>query len=52
MTYDLVKSTWTEWSITKADGQIGLIFVGSPPKSLTASLMAAKSTTAGIPVKS
>lgn len=50
--YSLTKSAWIEWSITKSEGHTGLILFGSPPKLLTASLMAAKSTTAGTPVKS
>ena len=43
-------STWTEWSITKSTADKGLIVFGSFDFSLTASLMAAKSATAGIPV--
>lgn len=46
------KSTWTEWSITKSEGQMGLMRFGSPPSFSTASRIAAKSTTAGTPVKS
>ena len=46
------KSTWTEWSITRSAGQIGLMVNGFPPNWFTASLMAAKSTRAGTPVKS
>lgn len=38
--------------MTKSTGQRGLIFFGSPPNLATASLIAAKSTTAGTPVKS
>jgi hypothetical protein len=38
--------------MTKSTGQSGLIFWGSPPSLFMASLMAAKSTTAGTPVKS
>lgn len=45
-------STWTEWSTTRSTGQSGLIFFGSPPSLTIASLMAARSTTAGTPVKS
>ena len=43
-------STWTEWSITKSTAERGLIVLGSLSFSLTASLIAAKSATAGIPV--
>lgn len=49
--YLLDTSTWTEWSITRSTGQSGLILSGSPPSLLTASRMAAKSTTAGTPLK-
>ena len=42
-------STWTEWSITKSTGHTGLITSGLPPSRSTASLIAAKSTTAGTP---
>ena len=45
-------STMTEWSITRSTGTIGLIFCGSPPRLDMASRMAARSTTAGTPVKS
>ena len=45
-------STWTEWSITSSAGTSGLILAGSPPRSAIASRMAARSTTAGTPVKS
>lgn len=38
--------------MTRSAGQIGLMFSGSPPSFFTASRMAAKSTTAGTPVKS
>ena len=48
--YLLDTSTWTEWSITRSTGQSGLILSGSPPSLLTASRMAAKSTTAGTPL--
>ena len=51
MTHLLATSTCTEWSITKSAGHIGFIFSGSPPSLLTASLMAAKSTTAGTPLQ-
>lgn len=50
--YVLKKSTCIEWSITRSDGQMGFILSGSAPSLLTASLIAAKSTTAGTPVKS
>ena len=49
---DPEKSTWTEWSITRSLGHWGLMRSGSPPRATTASLIAAKSTTAGTPVKS
>ena len=45
-------STCTEWSITSSAGISGLIFPGSPPSSAIASRIAARSTTAGTPVKS
>ncbi len=45
-------STWTEWSITRSTSTSGLIFSGSPPISAIASRIAARSTTAGTPVKS
>jgi len=38
--------------MTKSTGQRGLIFSGFPPSLSMASLIAAKSTTAGTPVKS
>ena len=42
----------TEWSMTSSAGDSGLIFVGSPPSSATASRIVARSTTHGTPVKS
>ena len=45
-------STITLWSMTRWTGTSGLIFCGSPPSALMASRMAARSTTAGTPVKS
>ena len=45
-------STCTEWSITSSAGISGLIRAGSPPSSAIASRIAARSTTAGTPVKS
>ena len=45
-------STCTEWSITSSAGSSGLICAGSPPRSRIASRIAARSTTAGTPVKS
>jgi len=39
-------------SITSSAGASGLIFAGSPPISAIASRIAARSTTAGTPVKS
>ena len=49
---DANASTCTEWSITSSAGISGLIFDGSPPRSAIASLIAARSTIAGTPVKS
>ena len=43
-------STCTEWSITRSTADNGFIVFGSLFFSLTASLIAAKSATAGIPV--
>lgn len=51
LTYLLDTSTCTEWSMTRSTGQSGLIRLGSPPSLLTASRIAAKSTTAGTPLK-
>lgn len=48
----LAKSTWIEWSMTRSTGHCGLTFEASPPSLATASLIAAKSTTKGTPVKS
>ena len=45
-------STCTEWSITSSAGCSGLISPGSPPNAFIASRIAARSTTAGTPVKS
>ena len=45
-------STCTEWSITRSTSTSGLIASGSPPISSIASRIAARSTTAGTPVKS
>ena len=45
-------STCTEWSMTNSTGQSGLILAGSPPRARIASRIAARSTTAGTPVKS
>ncbi|MBF8258069.1 MAG: hypothetical protein HW377_443 [Actinobacteria bacterium] len=45
-------STWTEWSMTRSAGMRGLIPFGSPPIRSAASRMAARSTSAGTPVKS
>ena len=47
----LLKSTWMEWSMTRSAGQMGFIFSGLPPNFFTASRMAAKSTTAGTPLR-
>ncbi len=38
--------------MTRSTGDSGLIFLGSPPRFFIASRMAARSTTAGTPVKS
>jgi hypothetical protein len=46
------KSTITEWSMTRSTGASGLIFFGLPPRFSIASRIAARSTTAGTPVKS
>ena len=46
------RSTCTEWSITRSTGINGLIFFGSPPSRRMALRIAARSTTAGTPVKS
>ena len=45
-------SATTEWSMTSSAGMSGLILVGSPPRARIASRMAARSTTAGTPVRS
>ena len=45
-------STCTEWSMTSSAGASGLISCGSPPSRTIASRIAARSTTAGTPVKS
>ena len=45
-------STCTEWSMTNSAGCNGLISAGLPPSFFIASRIAAKSTTAGTPVKS
>ena len=46
------KSATTEWSMTSSTGTSGLIFVASPPRAAMPSRMAARSTTAGTPVRS
>ena len=46
------ESICTEWSMTSSAGASGLILFGSPPSSLTASRMVARSTMQGTPVKS
>ena len=46
------RSTCTEWSITRSAGISGLIRFGSPPIRFAASRIAARSTSAGTPVKS
>ena len=45
-------SATTEWSMTSSAGMSGLILVGSPPRFRIASRIAARSTTAGTPVRS
>ncbi len=45
-------STCTEWSMTRSTGWSGLMRCGSPPSCASASRIAARSTTAGTPVKS
>src|SRR3954452_21109812 len=45
-------STCTEWSMTSSTGSCGLIRAGAPPRSAMAFRIAARSTTAGTPVKS
>ena len=45
-------SAITEWSMTSSTGTSGLTLLGSPPSVLSASRMAARSTTQGTPVKS
>ena len=45
-------SAITEWSMTSSTGTSGLMAPGSPPIVARASRMAARSTTAGTPVKS
>ena len=45
-------STITEWSMTRSTGTSGLIFCGLAPSFAVASRIAARSTTAGTPVKS
>ena len=42
----------TVWSMTRSTGFSGLIFCGSPPSARMPSRIAARSTTAGTPVKS
>ncbi|MNX77551.1 hypothetical protein D3C86_1090960 [compost metagenome] len=45
-------STMTEWSMTRSTGTSGLILAASAPSLAMASRIAARSTTAGTPVKS
>ena len=45
-------SAMTEWSMTSSAGASGLTLSGSPPSSVTASRMVARSTMHGTPVKS
>ncbi len=45
-------STWTEWSMIRSTGTSGSILCASPPSSSIASRIAARSTSAGTPVKS
>jgi hypothetical protein len=46
------ESTMTEWSMTRSTGDSGLMRCGSPPSFAIAWRIAARSTTAGTPVKS
>ena len=46
------ESTCTEWSMTSSAGERGLMTSARPPSFTTASRIAARSTTAGTPVKS
>ncbi len=46
------ESTWIEWSTTRSTLMDGFIVFGLMPFFFTTSLIAARSTTAGIPVKS
>ena len=46
------ESTCTEWSMTRSTGTRGLMASGSPPLRAIALRSAARSTTAGTPVKS
>lgn len=50
--YHLLKSICKEWSTVRSVGRAGWTFLGSPPRTFTASLIAAKSTIAGIPLQS
>ncbi len=45
-------STITEWSITRSTGISGFTLSGAPPSLMMLSRIAARSTTAGTPVKS
>ena len=46
------RSTWTEWSMMRSTSTSGLTRSGSPPARAIADRIAARSTTAGTPVKS
>ena len=46
------ESICTEWSMTSSAGASGFTLSGSPPSSLTASRIVARSTMHGTPVKS
>lgn len=49
--YHLLKSICNEWSTVRSVGQAGWTLLGSPPSAFTASLIAARSTRAGIPLQ-
>ncbi|GIX63879.1 uncharacterized protein BcabD6B2_33140 [Babesia caballi] len=46
-----LKSTWTEWSMTRSTGTRGLMDLGSLPAEATYSRMAARSTMVGTPLR-
>lgn len=49
-TYHLLKSTCSEWSTIRSVGHLGLTTLGSTPCLARASLIAARSTIAGMPL--